>query len=52
MIPQAGDQKKNLLLNLEFVGIQGSLKPENAEGVREKEKKKKMTQGIMIKEMP
>ena len=32
-------KKKNLLFNLEFLGIQGSLKPENAEGAREKEKK-------------
>ena len=32
--------KKNLLFNLEFSGIQGSLKPENAEVTREKKKKK------------
>lgn len=35
---------------MEFSGIQGSLKPENAEGAREKKKKKKMTQGIMIED--
>ena len=35
---------------MEFSGIQGSLKPENAERTREKKKKK--TQSIMIKGMP